>query len=43
MYLAGINLSDFDATATILEVLRSDDEADINDTNNNNNKRTKNI
>ena len=32
MYLAGINLSDFDATATILEALRSDDEADIDDT-----------
>ena len=28
----GINFSDFDATATILEVLRSDDETYIDDT-----------
>ena len=32
MYLAGIIFSNFDATATILQVLRSDDETDIADT-----------
>ena len=32
MYLAGVSFSEFDATTTILEVLRSDDETDINDT-----------
>ena len=28
----GVNFSDFDVTATILEALRSDDETDIDDT-----------
>ena len=32
MRLVGINFSDFYATATILEALRSDDETDIDDT-----------
>ena len=33
MYLASIDFSDFDATATILEALmRPDDETDIDDT-----------
>ena len=35
MFLASINFSDFDASATILEALRSDDETDIDDTDTN--------
>ena len=31
LYLVGIHFSNFDATATILEALRSDDETDIDD------------
>ena len=32
MYLVGIDFSTFNKTATILEVLRSDNETDIDDT-----------
>ena len=31
MHLAGINLSDFDTTTSILEALRTDDATDIDD------------